>query len=204
LFSPHASEVMVNTDEHIESWIERCLRLAEAISCIEIITALTELDVRWQFPGFRLAFVGEFSRGKSTLINRLLERDLLPTGAKPTTGTLVSMLPGTTEQMEVCTPNNGWIARPIEESSWRDLLASEQDKDDQQQLTQVRLTLDHLWLRAIDVELIDTPGAGDLNGNRTALLCDLLSRCDAAVILVNFSRCPVDNIVQCVLAEKAV
>ena len=185
LFSPHASKVIVKADEHIESWIERCLRLAEAISCNEVITALTELDVRWQFPGFRLAFVGEFSRGKSTLINRLLERDLLPTGAKPTTGTLVSMLPGTTEQMEVRTPNNGWIARPIEESSWSDLLASEQDKDDQQQLTQVRLTLDHPWLRSIDIELIDTPGAGDLNSNRTALLCDLLSRCDAAVILVS-------------------
>ena len=185
MLSPLASGAMINIGEHIESWIERCLRLAEAISCSEVITALTELDVRWQFPGFRLAFVGEFSRGKSTLINRLLERDLLPTGAKPTTGTLVSMLPGTTEQMEVRTPNKGWIARPIEESSWSDLLAGEQDKDDQQQLTQVRLTLDHPWLRSIDVELIDTPGAGDLNSNRTALLCDLLSRCDAAVILVS-------------------
>ena len=185
MVSPRALGTMINIDDHIESWIERCLRLAEAISCSEVIAALTELDIRWQFPGFRLAFVGEFSRGKSTLINRLLERDLLPTGAKPTTGTLVSMLPGTNEKMEVRTPTNGWIARPIEESSWSDLLASEQDKDDQQQLTQVRLTLDHPWLRSIDVELIDTPGAGDLNSNRTALLCDLLSRCDAAVILVS-------------------
>jgi len=185
LMSSHTSQKMTNVDEHIESWIGNCLKLAETISCQEIITALTELDVRWEFPGFRLAFVGEFSRGKSTLINRLLERDLLPVGARPTTGTLISIVPGVTEKMEVRTTEQGWVTRPIEASSWNDLLASEENKDNQEQLTQVRLTLDHPWLRTIDVELIDTPGAGDLNSDRTALLCDLLSQCDAAVILVS-------------------
>lgn len=185
LISSQTSKSMTNVDEHIESWIESCLKLAETISCNEIITALTELDVRWEFPGFRLAFVGEFSRGKSTLINRLLERDLLPMGARPTTGTLISIVAGATEKMEVRTPDQGWVVRPIEESSWSDLLASEEARDNQKQLTQVRLTLDHPWLRTIDVELIDTPGAGDLNSSRTALLCDLLSQCDAAVILVS-------------------
>ncbi|MBD2487193.1 dynamin family protein [Aulosira sp. FACHB-615] len=185
LISPRTLNKMTNVDEHIEFWIESCLKLAETISCHEIMTALTELDVRWEFPGFRLAFVGEFSRGKSTLINRLLERDLLPVGAMPTTGTLISIVPGTTEKMEVRTPDQGWVVRPIEESSWNDLLATEENKDNQEQLTHVRLTLDDPWLRTIDVELIDTPGAGDLNSNRTALLCDLLSQCDAAVILVS-------------------
>ncbi|BAY16335.1 dynamin family protein [Anabaenopsis circularis NIES-21] len=185
LISPRTLNKMINVDEHIESWIESCLKLAETISCHEIMTALTELDVRWEFPGFRLAFVGEFSRGKSTLINRLLERDLLPVGAMPTTGTLISIVPGNTEKMEVRVPSQGWVVRPIEESSWNDLLATEENKDNQEQFTHVRLTLDHPWLRTIDVELIDTPGAGDLNTNRTALLCELLSQCDAAVILVS-------------------
>jgi GTPase SAR1 family protein len=183
--SPRTSQKMTNVDEHITSWIKNSLKLAEDISCDEIITALTELGVRWQLPGFRLAFVGEFSRGKSTLINCLLGRDLLPIGAQPTTGTLISMVAGGTEKMEVRTPEKGWEIRPIEEASWNDLLASEQDKDSHEKLTQVRLTLDHPWLRNIDVELIDTPGAGDLNSSRTALLCDIISRCDAAVILVS-------------------
>jgi len=183
---------MTNIDGSVESWIKRCLKLAESIDCDEVVTALTELDVRWQFPGFRLAFVGEFSRGKSTLINRLLERTLLPIGAKPTTGTLISVVAGSTEKMEVYIPDKGWTARPLEESSWNDLLSSEQGEDSQEQLTQVRLTIDHPWLRSIDVELIDTPGAGDLNSGRTVLLCELLSQCDAAVLLISatlpFSR----------------
>lgn len=183
---------MTNIDGSIESWIKRCLKLAESIDCDEVATALTELDVRWQFPGFRLAFVGEFSRGKSTLLNRLLGRSLLPIGAKPTTGTLISVVAGSTEKMEVYIPDKGWTTRPLEESSWNDLLSSEQGEDSQEQLTQVRLTIDHPWLRSIDVELIDTPGAGDLNSGRTVLLCELLSQCDAAVLLISatlpFSR----------------
>jgi len=34
----------------------------------------------------RLAVVGEFSSGKSTFINALLQKDLLPEGILPTTG----------------------------------------------------------------------------------------------------------------------
>ena len=170
--------------KHVEGILFEQISI-HCISCDDVITKLTELDVRWQLPGFRLAFVGEFSRGKSTLINRLLGRDLLPIGARPTTGTLISIVAGETEKMEICPPDKGWEVREMEESSWTDLLASEQNETDQEKLTRVRLTLDHPWLKAIDVELIDTPGAGDLNSNRTALLSDLLSRCDAAVILVS-------------------
>ena len=37
---------------------------------------------------FSVAIVGEFKRGKSTLINALLEKDVLPTDVVPTTATL--------------------------------------------------------------------------------------------------------------------
>ena len=95
---------MNSIDGFIESWNKKCLKLAETIGCDDLIMALTELNVRWKLPGFGLAFVGEFSRGKSTLINHLLGRDILPVGAKPTTGTLVSIVAGETEKMEVLTP----------------------------------------------------------------------------------------------------
>ena len=37
---------------------------------------------------FSVAVIGEFKRGKSTLINALLEQDVLPTDAMPATATL--------------------------------------------------------------------------------------------------------------------
>jgi len=177
--------VITTMDSLIEAWIKQCLSLAEAIDCDQVVKELSELDVRWQFPGFRLAFVGEFSRGKSTLINRLLEREVVPVGSKPTTGHLVSIVAGATEKIEIFSPDEGWIVRAEEPSSWTEFLASEQSQEHEGSITQVRLTLDHPWLRSTDVEFIDSPGAGDLNSDRTTLICNLLSQCDAAIILVS-------------------
>ena len=176
---------IITNDSLIEAWIKQCLSLAEAIDCDQVVKELSELDVRWQFPGFRLAFVGEFSRGKSTLINRLLEREVVPVGSKPTTAHLISIVAGTADKMEIFSPDEGWIVRAEEPSSWTKFLASEQSQEHEGSMTQVRLTLDHPWLRAIDVEFIDSPGAGDLNSDRTTLVCNLLSQCDAAIILVS-------------------
>jgi hypothetical protein len=53
--------------------------------------------------------------------------------------------------------------------------------------------VDSPWLRSMDAELIETPGAGDeLGGRRAAIIFEIMSNCDAAVLLVSatspFSR----------------
>ncbi len=175
-------------------WLRRCLQLAESIPPApvekgglrgDIIAQLQALEARQRTPGFRLAFLGEFSRGKSFLINRLLGRELLPVAAPPTTATLTSIVAGTQEQMEVTFSKQRQEVRPLQESSWDDLLATDRVGSDREVLAGVRITLDNPWLRELDVEVIDTPGAGDLNGRRAALVFDLLSQCDAAVLLVS-------------------
>ena len=175
-------------------WLRRCLQLAESIPPApaqqgglrgDIIAQLQALEARQRTPGFRLAFLGEFSRGKSFLINRLLSRELLPVAAPPTTATLTSIIAGTPERMEVTFSKQRQEVRPLQESSWDDLLATDRAGSDREVLAAVRIALDSPWLRQLDAEVIDTPGAGDLNGRRAALVFDLLSQCDAAVLLVS-------------------
>jgi hypothetical protein len=89
--------------------------------------------------------------------------------------------------MEVLFPDDRTNVRPLQESSWTDLVATDQEGD-QEGFANVRITLDHPWLRASDVELIDTPGAGDLSQRRTVVVLDLLSRCDGAVLLVSATQ----------------
>ncbi|MTJ51570.1 DUF2974 domain-containing protein [Anabaena sp. UHCC 0253] len=174
-----------NENQLINNFIHKAISLAQSVSCTDVITELKELKERWNLPGFRLGFVGEFSRGKSTLINRILGRNLLPVGAIPTTGCLISIVAGTQESLKVRSSQNGWEIRTIKQSSWSDLLANHQVSDNQNVITEVCLTVNHSWLQAIDVELIDTPGAGDLSSHRAALLYDVLSKCDAAIILIS-------------------
>jgi len=49
----------------------------------------------------------------------------------------------------------------------------------------VRVTLDNAWLRDVGVELVDTPGTGDIHPQRGALVLDLLNCCDAAFVVVS-------------------
>lgn len=166
-------------------WLRKSLALAESVELENVVSELKGLDSRRRLPGFRLAFVGEFNRGKSTLVNRLLGRALLPVGALPTTACVTSLVAGAEERMEVFYPDGRHETRPLHESSWNDLAIASVEGREQEAPARVRVTLDSPWLRAADVELIDTPGVGDLNTQRAALVSDLLSQCDAVVLVVS-------------------
>ena len=172
-----------------ELWIRKAMDLAKRYAVGDIASGLQMLDARRRMPGFRLAFVGESNRGKSTLINRLFDRPLLPAGPLPNRTTVTFISAGTQERMEVSFSGNRRESRTLEESSWEDLLEA-----DQEGLAKVvRLTVDSPWLRNIDAELVDTPGAAEESGgDRAAMIFEVLGSCDAAVLLISatspFSR----------------
>jgi hypothetical protein len=170
----------------LASWLARAQDLAQRARAREIGEALQGLEARRRLPGFRLAFVGEFNRGKSTLINRLLGRMLLPVGVTPTTATITSLVAGAADQMEVIYPDGRRETRSLDSASWRDITANDTiGAQEDTAFPFVRVTLDHPWLRTLGMELLDTPGAGDLNERRAALVYDALSQSDAAIFLVS-------------------
>ncbi|MCM0589079.1 MAG: dynamin family protein [Gloeotrichia echinulata DEX184] len=176
--------------DRLDNWFKQCTVITSSLSSENqelgkrMSLLLTAIDKRRILPGFRLAFVGEFSRGKSYLINRLLDRNILPEGILPTTATLTSIVAGSEEQMEVRVGGKVDI-RPLEEGSWEELLATDQAGSDKEVFAGVRISLNHEWLRSLDTEIIDTPGAGDLSDRRANMVSDLLNQCDAAVLLVS-------------------
>ncbi len=170
----------------LASWISRAQELARRARAQEIGEALQELEKRRRLPGFRLAFVGEFNRGKSTLINRLLGRMLLPVGVTPTTATITSLVAGIPERMEVIYPDGRRETRALDSASWRDITANDTTGGNEDATFPfVRVTLNHPWLNSLGMELLDTPGAGDLNQRRAALVYDALSQSDAAIFLIS-------------------
>lgn len=185
-------DVQENIDTQLDAWIRQTLMLIESMPLedvgtrMQLITLLKMLEERRRSPEFRLAIVGEFSRGKSCLINRLLAREeLLPVSAAPTRAILTSIVAGTEEQMIISYDADDREVRPLDPAVWDDILTIQQHLDDQEISTHVCITLDDQWLRSLDVELIDTPGAGDLNQHSAAVVFDLLSLCDAAVLAVS-------------------
>lgn len=62
---------------------------------------LTALRERLRAARLRVLVVGEAKRGKSTLVNALLGREVLPTGVTPLTALPTTVTHGTGEAMEV-------------------------------------------------------------------------------------------------------
>lgn len=136
---------------------------------------------------FTVAVVGEFNNGKSTLVNRLLERELLPTGTLPTTALLTRIRASGTESMAVFdTSGERKAVLPAAPESWDGLTAENFGGDDP--VGAVVIGLRSPWLRRSCLELIDTPGIGDLEERRARVVSDALAAADAAVITVTATQ----------------
>lgn len=171
----------------IPPWLESSLKIAESLDIQEVAGELKALDARQKIPSFRLAFVGDFSRGKSTLINNLLALPLLPSRAIPTTATFTSLVAseGIEEHMEVSFSHKSVESRPLNETAWHDLIANDQTDQAQKDIPRVRLLLNHPWLQRLDAEIIDTPGVDDLKSHQAEHVFKVLSECDAAILVVS-------------------
>lgn len=133
---------------------------------------------------FTIAVVGEFSRGKSTFINKLLGRDFLPEGDLPTTAVMTRIRYHGREVILAFDENNKKVLeRELNQKSWEGLVAQNFGGEDFR--GSVLAGVDSRWLRDRNIELIDTPGAGDLSEARAKVVGDALLGCDGAVIAVS-------------------
>lgn len=132
---------------------------------------------------FTVAVVGEFSKGKSTFINKLLDREFLPTGNLPTTALLTKIRYNSKEMLILFDyKGNKQKAMPLKEKSWDGLTADMYGNDPE---GIVLAGVNSPWLKKTGIELEDTPGAGDLDEKRAkitdgALYCD-----DGAIITMS-------------------
>ena len=133
---------------------------------------------------FTVAVVGEFSRGKSTFINKLLERDILPVDDLPSTAIMTRIRYSRNEVM-VYVDDKGNKAKsyPLDNISWDGLTAENFGGTDATGFSVIGV--DDEWLEKNGIELIDTPGAGDLEQSRAKVIGTALLGCDAAIITVS-------------------
>lgn len=138
---------------------------------------------------FNLVVLGEFKRGKSTLINALLERDVLPVGVVPLTSVVT-----------VIGSCAGDGASASQERLMVDFIDGRRLELSAQELAQyvtealnpgnrlgvelARLELDHELLRA-GLELVDTPGTGSIHSHNTEVARGFLGHVDAALCVLD-------------------
>jgi len=127
---------------------------------------------------FDIVIIGEFSSGKSTLINALLGIDLLPTLLEPTTARITYISYSENPQIVIKMKDRSKTVHPFEESFLKSLIAEEKSLINEIDIIEVLLNNP---LLQNNIRIIDTPGTNDTDEQRVALTYGLLPEADAVV-----------------------
>ncbi len=153
------------------------------------VKKLTGLQDRFTSGRFHLAVLGQFKRGKSTLLNALLGEELLPSGVAPVTAipAMISAGPGhhvsvrfASGQSEESSPETAEEACAI----LRRFISEAENPGNRRGVSVVEATSPSPLL-AHGVVLIDTPGIGSTFRHNSLVTFNFLPECDAALFIVS-------------------
>ena len=133
---------------------------------------------------FRLAVMGQFSRGKSTLMNALLDGAYLPMGAVPMTSVITTVRYGTRPKAMI---RRQQAALPVEVplADIADYVAASSVRRAEMRVATVEVEIPAEILR-LGFEFIDTPGVGSALTASTAATRRFLPQADAVIFVTGF------------------
>jgi len=171
--------------------------LTDAVACVaspsasqaKILTRLDSLRERLTTERFQLAVLGQFKRGKSTVLNALLEQSVLPIGVVPVTAIPTFLEPAAASKIRVA-----YVSGKVEEfepkspEALRERLSvfvtEEENPRNVLNVARVDVFLPAELLE-YGVVLIDTSGVGSTHRHQTAAADAILPECHAALLVVS-------------------
>ncbi len=147
----------------------------------DIRSAHTLLHARLAEPKSFVSVIGETSSGKSTLINGLLKYDILPAGARPTTGTVTQL-----QFSEIESPEYYAINRDatIESLAYEDFvhLSKQPDKE----LLRLYIEVPSPDGNHTGINLFDTPGFNSLVSEHEEVLRQFIPQSDVIIYVAGY------------------
>ncbi len=152
------------------------------------LTKLTDIREQLRKERLHLAVLGQFKRGKSTLLNAILGEALLPSSVLPVTALPTWILPGE-KRVRITTEKNG---TPVTEEQKTGNLSAflnrhvneSANPENVLNVTEIQVFHPSDILKQ-GVIFIDTPGIGSTFRHNTAATMNFLSRCDAALFVTS-------------------
>jgi len=154
---------------------------------VEFRGALEAIVERIEAKTFEVAVFGRVSSGKSSLLNAVLEMDILPVGVTPVTAVPTRIAWGDTPKAEI-----RFAEAPTLEVSLEHLVefVSEQaNPGNAKRVVSAVARTPSLKLRG-NLVFVDTPGVGSLAASGARESYSYLPRCDLGVLLVDAASAP--------------
>lgn len=145
-----------------------------------LVGRVDELAEKIRQSAFYLVVLGEFKRGKSTLVNAILKDNILPTAVVPLTSIVTMIRYGPQEEILVRFKDGRTEA--IDRRRLADYVTERGNPDNVKGVDRVEIAYPAETLRG-GVHLIDTPGVGSIFETNTQATYDFLPKVDAALFL---------------------
>lgn len=154
--------------------------LATELGSDHVFGEATELAARLSEGRFFVACVGQFKRGKSTLIGALIGDPILPTGFVPVTAVPTVIRFGATKGARIRSNDGNWLEIPLNEL---ELYVSEEHNPENVKGVLGAEVFVPSPLLTTGMCLVDTPGLGSVFSGNTAATQAFVPHIDAALVV---------------------
>ena len=171
------------TMENLTTDLEELLQLSDEIMLVNTAKSLEETIEKTKDEHFEVAIVGEFKRGKSTLINAMLGEEVLPADVLPATATLNRVTYSTEPYVQVEYKNGN--SERVDIGKLEDYVTKLTAESEERAETVKEATVyyDTEFCKK-NVDIIDTPGLND-DEQMTSVTLSILPKIDAAVFVIS-------------------
>ncbi|GJM40357.1 MAG: hypothetical protein DHS20C20_06390 [Ardenticatenaceae bacterium] len=177
------------TEINVLSDLQRLRTIAERVELeTDLIELIDKALARNKEQKFSIAVVGEFKRGKSTFINALLGKDVLPSDILPCSATLNRVTYGLQPRVEILFKPENENEEPRLEEIEVEALAEYVTKltpEAAERAAQIQEAIVHYPLPYLrnNVDIIDTPGLND-DQAMTDVTLSVLPQTSAAILVI--------------------
>jgi len=168
--------------KQIASVLEELRHLVESDGIGSLSTEIDEEIQKLRENRFYLVALGQFKRGKTTLLNALLGEELLPVGVLPLTTVVTLICHGPQKRAEVIFSD--LRRREIDLSELADYVGEQGNPRNQKNVRYVEIHYPADLLRD-GLVLVDTPGIGSLSLHNTETTWDFIPKVDAAILVLS-------------------
>jgi small GTP-binding protein len=162
-------------------------QLAELAGQLGMASVRREISDTWlpkfDEERFNLVVLGEFNHGKSTFVNALLGKALLPVGITPTTATINHIVWSDNPRARVIKRDAS--AQDIEPEQLADFVTIEGEQSSEVQYVELGYPAPLLRDR---ITLVDTPGVNDINEARAEITYSYIPSADAVIFLLDSTQ----------------
>lgn len=176
-----AQDASTTTDADGASKLLRLAQLGEELGSTKVAEEARDLAARVTEGRLYLACVGQFKRGKSTLINALVGEAILPVGFTPVTAVPTVVRFGEHLSARIKAGGYTWREVPVEEV--KQYVSEDHNPENSKGITGVEVFIPSPLL-STGMCLVDTPGLGSVFTGNTSATQDFIPHIDAALVVV--------------------